>query len=138
MKTNSKKIMKALIVAIAIIAASASTSFAQANKSTSNGKVSASENVANLNIQNLGSLRFKLSFENPTKQKAQIFLVDKDNTVYYNEYASGDAQYSKAFNLTNLVDGEYSFVVQTPTEKVSQSFVIKTQINRGATLAKNR
>ncbi|MBA4853275.1 hypothetical protein [Emticicia sp. BO119] len=130
--------MKALIVAIAIIATSASTSFAQTNKSTSNGKVSASENVANLNVQNLGGLRFKLSFENPTKQKAQIFLVDNDNIVYYNEYASGDAQYAKAFNLNNLVDGEYTFVIQTPTEKVSQSFVIKTQINRGATLAKNR
>ncbi|RYU97132.1 hypothetical protein [Emticicia agri] len=130
--------MKALIVAIAIIATSASTSFAQTNKGTSNGKVSAAEKVANLNVQNLGSLRFKLSFENPNKQKAQIFLVDKDNTVYYNEYASGDAQYSKAFNLTNLVDGEYTFVVQTPTEKATQSFVIKTQINRGATLAQNR
>lgn len=135
MKTNSKKIMKALIVAIAIIATSASTSFAQT--STSNGKVSASEKVANLTVQNLGSLRFKLSFENPTKQRAQIYLVDKDNVVYYQEYASGDAQYTKAFNLTNLVDGEYTFVVQTPTDKVTQNFVIRTQINRGATLAKN-
>jgi predicted component of type VI protein secretion system len=135
MKTNSKKIMKALVVAIAIIASSASTSFAQT--STTNGKVSASEKVANLNVQNLGGLRFKLSFENPTKQKAQIYLVDKDNAVYYQEYASGDAQYTKAFNLTNLVDGEYTFVVQTPTEKVTQNFVIRTQINRGATLAKN-
>jgi hypothetical protein len=131
--------MKSLILAIAIIATSASTSFAQTNKGTSNGKVSASEKVANLNVQNLGGLRFKLSFENPTKQKAQIYLVDNnDRTVYYNEYASGDAQYAKAFNLTNLVDGEYTFVVETPTEKVSQSFVIKTQINRGATLAQNR
>jgi type II secretory pathway pseudopilin PulG len=130
--------MKALVVAIAIIAASASTSFAQANKSTSNGKVSASEKVANLNVQNLGGLRFKLSFENPTKQKAQIYLVDNDRTVYYNEYAAGDAQYSKAFNLTNLADGEYTFVVETPTEKVTQNFVIRTEINRGATLAQNR
>lgn len=130
--------MKALIVAIAIIATSASTSFAQTNKSTSNGKVSVSEKVANLNVQNLGNLRFKLSFENPTKQKAQIYLVDNNRTVYYNEYASGDAQYSKAFNLNNLVDGEYTFVVETPTEQVSQSFIIKTQINRGATLARNR
>lgn len=135
MKTNPKNIMKALVVAIAIIATSASTSFAQT--STSTGKVSAAEKVANLNVQNLGSLRFKLSFENPTKQKAQIYLVDKDNLVYYQEYASGDAQYTKAFNLTNLVDGEYTFVVETPTEKVSQNFVIRTQINRGATLAKN-
>ena len=127
--------MKALVVAIAIIATSASTSFAQT--STSTGKVSATEKVANLNVQNLGSLRFKLSFENPTKQKAQIYLVDKDHVVYYQEYASGDAQYTKAFNLTNLVDGEYTFVVETPTEKVSQNFVIRTQINRGATLAKN-
>ncbi len=135
MKTNPKNIMKALVVAIAIIATSASTSFAQT--STSTGKVSAAEKVANLNVQNLGSLRFKLSFENPTKQKAQIYLVDKDNVVYYQEYASRDAQYTKAFNLTNLVDGEYTFVVETPTEKVTQNFVIRTQINRGATLAKN-
>lgn len=131
--------MKALVVAIAIIAASASTSFAQTNKSTSNGKVSASEKVANLTVQNLGGLRFKLSFENPTKQKAQISLVDNSRTtVFYNEYATGDAQYAKAFNLTNLADGEYTFVVETPTEKVTQNFVIRTEINRGATLAQNR
>ncbi|GAB3513530.1 hypothetical protein [Emticicia fontis] len=130
--------MKALVVAIAIIAASASTSFAQTSKSTSNGKVSASEKVANLSVKNLGGLRFKLSFENPTKQKAQIYLVDNDRVVYFNEYATGDAQYSKAFNLTNLADGEYTFVVETPTEKVTQNFVIRTEINRGATLAQNR
>lgn len=127
--------MKALVVAIAIIASSASVSFAQ---STSNGKVSATEKVANLNVQNLGGLRFKLSFENPTKQKAQITLVDNSRNVYFNEYTSGDAQYTKAFNLTNLVDGEYTFVIETPTEKVSQNFVIRTEINRGATLASNR
>lgn len=131
--------MKALIVAIAIIATSASTSFAQATKGTSDGKVSASANVTNLTVKNLGGLRFKLSFENPTKQKAQIFLVDNDrSSVYYNEYASGDAQYAKAFNLNNLADGEYTFVVQTATEKVTQNFVIRTEINRGATLAQNR
>ncbi|MFD2521749.1 hypothetical protein [Emticicia soli] len=129
--------MKALVVAIAIIA-SASTSFAQKNSSTSNGKVSAVETVANLSVKDLGGLRFKLSFENPTKQKAQIYLVDNDRTVFYNEYAAGDAQYAKAFNLNNLADGEYTFVVETPTEKVSQNFVIRTQINRGATLAQNR
>lgn len=129
--------MKALVVAIAIIA-SASTSFAQKNSSTSNGKVSAAETVANLSVKDLGGLRFKLSFENPTKQKAQIYLVDNDRTVFYNEYASGNAQYSKAFNLNNLSDGEYTFVVETPTEKVTQNFVIRTQVNRGATLAQNR
>jgi len=127
--------MKALVVAIAIIASSASVSFAQ---STSNGKVSASDKVSNLSVQNLGSLRFKLSFENPTKQKAQIILVDNGRNVYFNEYTAGDAQYTKAFNLTNLVDGEYTFIVETPTEKVSQNFVIRTEINRGATLASNR
>ncbi|PLK42314.1 MULTISPECIES: hypothetical protein [Emticicia] len=127
--------MKALVVAIAIIASSASISLAQ---STSNGKVSATEKVANLSVQNLGGLRFKLSFENPTKQKAQIILVDNNRTVYFNEYASGDAQYSKAFNLNNLVDGEYTFIVETPTEKVSKNFVIRTEINRGAILASNR
>jgi len=129
--------MKALVVAIAIIA-SASTSFAQKNSSTSNGKVSATETVANLSVKNLGGLRFKLSFENPTKQKAQIYLVDNDRTVFYNEYAGGNAQYAKAFNLNNLSDGEYTFVVETPTEKISQNFVIRTQVNRGATLAQNR
>lgn len=129
--------MKALVVAIAIIA-SASTSFAQKNSSTSNGKVSATETVANLSVKDLGGLRFKLSFENPTKQKAQIYLVDNDRTVFYNEYAGGNAQYAKAFNLNNLSDGEYTFVVETPTEKISQNFVIRTQVNRGATLAQNR
>lgn len=136
MKTNTKKIMKALAVVIAMTAAATNDGFAQTIASTE--KVSTSDKVGNLNIQNMGNLRFKLSFENPSRQKAQIYLLDKDNTVFYNDYASGDAQYLKAFNLANLADGEYTFVVETAKEKLTQNFIIKTEINRGITLAKNR
>ena len=136
MKTNPKNIMKALVVAIAIIASSTSNSFAQFSASTE--KASTSDKVANLNIQNLGGLRFKLTFENPSKQKAQVYLLNKDRTVFYNEYAYGNTQYMKAFNLSNLTDGEYTFVVETGTEKLTQNFIIRTEINRGVTLASNR
>ncbi|WP_337040514.1 hypothetical protein [Emticicia sp. 17c] len=136
MKTNTKKLMKAIVVVIAIIASSTINGFAQSNASA--GKVSTLEKVSNLNIQNLGGLRFKLTFENPSKQKAQVYLLDKDRTVFYNEYTSGNAVYLKAFNLSNLVDGEYTFVVETAGEKITQNFVIRTEINRDVTLARNR
>ncbi len=128
-------IVKALAVVFTL--ATATTEGMAQTKATS-GKISSSAKVSNLSVENLGSLRFKLAFENPLKQKAKISLVDKENNVFYNDYSVGDAQYVKAFDLTNLADGEYSFVIESGKDKLTKDFVIKTQTFRGISLASNR
>lgn len=135
MKKNTINIIKAL--AIVLTLATATTEGMAQTKATS-GKVSSTEKVSNLSVQDLGSLRFKLAFENPLKQKMKISLVDKENNVFYDDYSVGQTQYVKAFNLANLADGEYTFVVESGKDKITKAFEIRTQTFRGISLASNR
>ncbi len=135
MKTNTKKNMKTLAMLIALATATATEGFGQTKAIAE--KVSTSDKVSDLSVQDMGNLRFKLSFENPLRQKTQIYLLDKNNDVFFNEYANGNAQYVRAFNLSNLADGEYTFVIESGKEKMTKEFVISTQTFRGVTLAKN-
>ena len=136
METNTKKIMKTLTVVLALATATVTEGFAQAK--TTSGEISASAKITNLNVQDLGNLRFKLAFENPLRSKTQIALFDKNNEVFFSDYSVGDAKYSKAFDLSNLTDGEYTFVVGSGKDKLTQTFVISTKIFRGISLANNR
>jgi hypothetical protein len=91
-----------------------------------------------LSVQDLGSLRFKLTFENTSKQKTKISLVDKENNVFFYDYPTNDSHYVKAFDLSNLIDGEYAFVVELGTEKLKKDFVISTKSFRGIALSTDR
>lgn len=145
METKTKKIMKklalVLVLASTIVTATATRGMAQAKAAAGTpaaGKISSTATVTNLSVQDMGSLRFKLAFENPLRQKTKIYLLDKDSNVLFDEFTYGDAQYIRAFNLSNLVDGEYTFVVESGKEKLTKDFAITTQTLRGASLASNR
>ena len=134
MKTNTKNIIKALAIVMTL---AATTTEGMAQKAVL-GSTSSTEKASNLSVQDLGSLRFKLAFENPLKLKTKISLVDKNNDIYFNDYATGNAQYVKAFDLSNLADGDYTFVVELGNDKLTKGFVIKTQTIRGIALASDR
>lgn len=128
--------MKKLAIVLGLALVSSTAVMAQTKAAS--GKVSFTEKVSNLSVQDLGSLRFKVAFENPARQKAQIYLLDKENNVYFNDYATGDAQYVKAFDLSNLADGKYTFVVASGSDKFTKEFAIKTETFRGIALASDR
>lgn len=140
METKSKKIMKKLALVLALASATATQGMAQAKAASGTpaaGKISSTATVTNLSVQDMGSLRFKLAFENPLRQKTKIYLLDKDSNVLFDEYTYGNTQYVRAFNLSNLVDGEYTFVVETGKEKLTKDFAITTKTLRGVSLASN-
>ncbi len=128
-----KKLALVLAIASTIVSAAATEGMAQA-KAVS-GKTSSTATVTNLSVQDMGSLRFKLAFENPLRQKTKIYLLDKENNVLFDEYAFGNTQYVRAFNLSNLVDGEYTFVVESGKDKLKKDFAITTKTLRGVSLA---
>ena len=136
METNTKKIMKTLALVLALATAATTDGFGQTKASS--GKISTSDKASKLNVQDLGNLHFKLAFENPLRQKTQIYLLDKNKDVFFNEYSTGNAQYVRAFDLSNLADGEYTFVVESGNDKLTKDFVIKTQTFRGISLASNK
>ncbi len=130
-----KKLALVLGVAAAMVSATATEGMAQAKAAS--GKTSSTATVTNLSVQDLGSLRFKLAFENPLQQKTKIYLLDKDSNVLFDEYTYRDTQYVRAFNLSNLVDGKYTFVVETGKDKLTKDFAITTKTLRGVSLASN-
>lgn len=133
MNKNTKNIIKVLAVVLTL--ATATTEGMAQNVAT--GKVS-SLAASNLSVQDMGGLRFKLAFENPLKQKTKVTIVDKENTVFFNDYPTPTAQYVKAFNVSDLADGDYTFIVETGTEKMKKDFVIRTQSFRGAAVLGDR
>lgn len=135
METKTKKIMKKLALVLALATATATQGMAQAKAAS--GKISSTATLTNLSVQDMGSLRFKLAFENPLRQKTKIYLLDKDSNVLFDEYTYGDTQYVRAFNLSNLVDGEYTFVVESGKDKMKKDFAITTKTLRGVSLASN-
>jgi hypothetical protein len=134
MNKNTKNIIKAIAVVFTLATA---TTQVTAQTKVAAGKVTSTEKNS-LSVQDLGSLRFKLAFENPSKLKTKISLIDKENNVFFYDYPTNDAQYVKAFDLSNLLDGEYSFLVELGTEKLKKDFVITTKSFRGIALASDR
>lgn len=135
-----KKFALALSLAATIVSATATKGMAQAKAASGTpaaGKTTSTATVSNLSVQDMGSLRFKLAFENPLRQKTKIYLLDKENNVLFDEYTYGNTQYVRAFNLSNLTDGEYTFVVETGKEKLTKDFTITTKTLRGVSLASN-
>ena len=145
METKTKKIMKKLALVLALTTATATQGMAQAKAASGTpaagtpaaGKTTSTATVTNLSVQDMGSLRFKLAFENPLRQKTKIYLLDKENNVLFDEYTFGNTQYVRAFNLSNLVDGEYTFVVESGKDKLKKDFAITTKTLRGVSLASN-
>jgi len=134
MNNNTKNIIKAIAVVFTLATA---TTQVTAQSKVAAGKVTSFEKNT-LSVQDLGSLRFKLAFENSSKLKTKISLIDKENNVFFYDYPSNDAQYVKAFDLSNLLDGEYTFLVELGTEKLKKDFVITTKSFRGIALASDR
>jgi hypothetical protein len=134
MNNNTKNIIKAIALVFTLATA---TTQVMAQTKVAAGKVTSTEKNS-LSVQDLGGLRFKLAFENPSKLKTKISLIDKENNVFFFHYPTNDAQYVKAFDLSNLLDGEYSFIVELGTEKLKKDFVITTKSFRGIALAGDR
>eukprot|EP01041_Mallomonas_annulata_P025881 gene25881-47031_t len=100
MNKNTKNIINAIVVVFTLATA---TTQVTAQSKVAAGKVTSFEKNT-LSVQDLGSLRFKLAFENPSKLKTKISLIDKENNVFFYDYPTNDAQYVKAFDLSNLLD----------------------------------
>lgn len=130
-----KKLALVLALATTIVSASFTQGMGQAKAAS--GKISSIANFTNLSVQDMGSLRFKLAIENPLRLKTKIYLMDKDNNVLFDEYSSSSMKYIKFFDLSNLADGNYTFVVESGKDKMKKDFSISTKTLRDVSLASN-
>lgn len=131
--------MKKLALVLALATTIVSVSFTQwmGQAKAASGKISSIANFTNLSVQDMGSLRLKLAIENPLRQKTKIYLMDKDNNVLFDEYSLSSMKYIKFFDLSNLADGNYTFVVVSSKDKMKKDFSISTKTLRDVSLASN-
>lgn len=74
-------------------------------------------------------LKFKLTLEN-VKERSSVVIKNSDGTTVYSSSIPKSENYIKIFDLSNLLDGNYSFVVNNGGEVTSKPFAISTETKR--------
>jgi hypothetical protein len=82
-----------------------------------------------LNVETFKDMKFKLSVKNVTN-RSYIAIKKATGEVLYSEYTGKAENYSKVFDLSNLLDGEYLFVVETNDGYAEKPFSITTETTR--------
>ena len=95
--------------------------------------VASTTEASELNLRALSNLKFVLS-ANKVGERTIISLLDEDKTVLFRDYANTNGDYTKIFDLSNLADGKYTFVVKNGVEEIEKTLEIKTSVERSATL----
>lgn len=123
--------MKKVIITFALLMGVSGATFA--NNHMKVVKVVSITEAADLNIRALSGLKFVLSANN-VEQRTIISLIDENKSVLFSDYAYKSGDYSKVFDLSNLADGKYTFVIKNGIEEVKKTLEIKTSVERSATL----
>jgi hypothetical protein len=85
-----------------------------------------------MSVETFKDMKYKLSIKN-VSGRSYIAIKKATGEVLYSEYTSKIEEYTKVFDLSNLMDGEYLFVVDTKDGYVEKPFSIKTEITRVVT-----
>ncbi|MCP9770564.1 hypothetical protein EGI22_21870 [Lacihabitans sp. LS3-19] len=127
--------MKKLILTVAVLMGVSATTTTFANNAPAfNGIkiIEIANEASELQVKALQGLKFKLTLDNLDK-KTYIAIKNASGEVMHSEYAYKTENFSKVYDLSNLVDGEYYFEVVTGKDKLIKSFEIATNVNRTAT-----
>ncbi|MEO6284926.1 MAG: hypothetical protein ABIN80_15430 [Dyadobacter sp.] len=117
--------MKKAILTIAVL-----VGVSAANLSIAGDK--AKENNASIELVSSSELKFKLTLET-VKERSSLIIKDFNGDTVYSTSLPKSENYSKIFDLSNLADGNYSFIINNGSEISSKPFVISTETKRQVT-----
>jgi len=123
--------MKRIILVAAVWMGVSAANLATANTINPSTEVRTDETV-DMNVETFKDMKFKLTIKN-LSNRAYIAIKRATGEIMYSEYASKSDSYSKVFDLSNLSDGKYSFVVETGNGNVEKPFTITTETTRTVT-----
>lgn len=121
--------MKKTILAIAVLVGVSAANFTYANEKVKNNESAAIELVSADNV----TFRLKLD---SVKEKSSVVIKDEFGTVLYSSAIPKSENYSKVFDLSNLLDGNYTFIVNNGSDTTEKPFVIATETKRLVTAVK--
>jgi hypothetical protein len=114
--------MKKLILSVAVL-----VGVSAANLSVAGDKVA--NNAASIELVSSSDLKFKLTLDS-VKERSSVVIKDGDGSVVYSSAIPQSEKYTKIFDLSNLLDGNYSFVVNNGGDITSKPFSIATETKR--------
>jgi len=120
--------MKKVILAIAVLVGISTSGFSFSGE-VSNNNNSSIELIAN------SELKFKLALDN-VKERASLVIKDQFGQILYSANLPKSENYSKIFDLSGLVDGSYSFVINNGGDVTVKPFEIATETKRLVTAVK--
>lgn len=123
--------MKKTIITIALMMGVSGATIANNHMKIVN--VATVSEAADLNLKALSGLKFVLS-ASKVEQRTVISLVNAENQTLFSEYADTVGNYAKVFDLSNLADGKYTFVVKSGDVKTEKTLEIKTSVERSVIL----
>ncbi len=120
-----KKIILVAVVGMGVFATSLS------NAQTNHVVVAqtSERGTVDLNVQTYKDMKFRL-FVNNLSEHAHVAIKRESGEVLYSEYVSKPGVYTKMFDLSNLADGNYAFVVESNDATAEKAFAIKTETTR--------
>lgn len=88
--------------------------------------------TVDVSVETFKDMKFKLTVKN-LSNRSYIAIKRATGEVLYSEYAGKTENYTKVFDLSNLSDGKYTFVVETGNGNMEKPFTITTETTRTVT-----
>lgn len=120
-----KKIILVAVVGMSVFA----TSLSNAQSNTVAIANTSERGAVDLNVQTYKGMKFRLFVPN-LSEHARVAIKRESGEILYSEYVSKSGVYTKMFDLSNLADGNYTFVVENNDATAEKAFAIKTETTR--------
>lgn len=121
--------MKKIILVAAVGMSIFATSLSNAQTNTVAVTQTSEHGTVDLNVQTYKNMKFRL-FVKDLSEHAYVAIKRESGEVLYSEYISKPGVYTKMFDLSNLADGNYTFVVENNDATAEKPFAIKTETTR--------
>lgn len=123
--------MKRIILVAAVWMGVSAANLATAN-TISPATETSTDATVDVRLETFKDMKFKLTVKN-LSNRSYIAIKRATGEVLYTEYASKTENYSKVFDLSNLADGKYTFLVETGNGTKEKPFTITTETTRTVT-----
>lgn len=123
--------MKRIILVAAVWMGVSAANLATANTINPSTELR-TDGTVDMNLETFNGMKFKLTVKN-LSDRSYIAIKRSTGETLYSEYASKTESYTKVFDLSNLSDGDYTFVIETANGNLQKPFTISTETTRTVT-----
>lgn len=124
--------MKKIILVAAVGMGVFATSLCNAQTNNVAVAQTSERGTIDLSVKAYKDMKYRL-FVGKLSEHSHIAIKRESGEVLYNEYIAKAGVYSKIFDLSNLADGNYTFVVESNEASAEKAFAIKTETTRTLT-----